>query len=179
MEQHIKGEIYSWTKSILFALCIVFICRQFIFTPITVQGVSMSPTFEDNNRVIVSKTSHIERFDMVVFHAPDAELNYIKRVIGVPGDQLEMIDDVLYINGQAYEERYVKKNNNHINRVTADFTLQELTGKKIVPNGYLFVLGDNRSNSEDSRIFGFISDDSIIGEVKFQFYPLKEMGIPK
>lgn len=180
MNQHIKRELYAWTKSILFALCIVFICRQFIFTPITVQGESMLPTFDDNNRVIVSKTSHIERFDMVVFHAPDAELNYIKRVIGVPGDQLEMIDDVLYINGKAYEEPYVNRNtNSHINKVTGDFTLQELTGKKIVPKGYLFVLGDNRSKSNDSRIFGFISEDSMIGEVKFQFYPLKEIGIPK
>ncbi|PFN02935.1 signal peptidase I [Bacillus cereus] len=180
MQESTKKEVYSWIKSIAFAVCIVFICREFIFTPVVVKGASMEPTFENKNRIVVSKTSTIERFDTIVFKAPDKDEQYIKRVIGIPGDSVEMKDDVLYINGNPYEEPYVKRNNNiELSRVTSDFTLMELTGNKRVPNGYYFVLGDNRLKSKDSRNFGFISTDSIVGEVKFQFYPLQEIGIPK
>lgn len=175
-----KKEVYSWIKSIAFAVVIVFICREFIFTPVVVKGESMEPTFDSNNRIVVSKTSAIERFDMIVFKAPDKDEQYIKRVIGLPGDSVEMRDDVLYINGKPYEEPYVKRNNNiGLSKVTGDFTLKELTGNKKVPNGYFFVLGDNRLKSKDSRDFGFISTDSVIGEVKFRFYPLQEIGMPK
>ena len=103
MQNRTKKEVYSWITSIAFALIVAFICRQFIFTPTTVHGESMSPTFEDENKVILSKTSDIQRFDIIVFHAPDSDENYIKRVIGLPGDSVEMKDDVLYINGKVYE----------------------------------------------------------------------------
>jgi len=172
-----KEEIYSWIKTIAFALVIVFICREFIFTPVVVKGESMEPTFENKDRVVISKISAIERFDMIVFKEPVKDAQYIKRVIGLPGDNVEMRGDVLYINGNSYEEPYVKGNNN--TKITGDFTLKELTGNEKVPNGYLFVLGDNRLNSKDSREIGFISTDSVIGEVKFRFYPLQEIGIPK
>ncbi|WP_100329949.1 signal peptidase I [Bacillus xiapuensis] len=180
MQESTKKEAYSWIKSIAFALVIVFICREFIFTPVVVKGESMEPTFGNNHRVVVSKTSKIERFDMIVFKATDKNEQYIKRVIGLPGDRVEMKDDVLYVNGKPYEEPYVKRNNNmELSRVTGDFTLKELTGNEKVPNGYFFVLGDNRLKSRDSRDFGFIAADSVIGEVKFQFYPLQELGMPK
>lgn len=180
MKASTKKEVYSWIKSIAFALAIVFICREFIFSPVMVKGESMEPTFEENNRIVVSKISTIERFDMIVFNAPDKNEQYIKRVIGLPEDSVEMKDDVLYINGKPHGEAYVKRNNNiKIGKVTGDFTLKELTGNNEVPNGYLFVLGDNRLKSKDSREFGFISIDSVIGEVKFRFYPLQEIGMPK
>lgn len=173
-----KKEAYSWIKSIAFAVIIVFICREFIFTPVVVKGESMEPTFENNDRVVVSKTSVIERFDMIVFKAPGKDEQYIKRVIGLPGDSVEMRDDVLYINGKPCGEPYVKGNNIESGKVTGDFTLKGLTGDKKVPNGYFFVLGDNRLNSKDSRDFGFISTDLVIGEVKFRFYPLQKIGMP-
>ena len=72
----------------------------------------MYPTFEDSNRVILNKISDVDRFDMIVFHAPDADENYIKRVIGLPGDTVEMKNDVLYINGKAYKEPYLKDSKN-------------------------------------------------------------------
>lgn len=180
MQASTKKEVYSWIKSIVFALAIVFICRAFIFTPVVVKGESMEPTFENKDRLVINKLSAIERFDMIVFKEPVKDEQYIKRVIGLPGDSVEMRDDVLYINGKSYEEPYVKGNNNiKFNKVTGDFTLKELTGNEKVPNGYLFVLGDNRLNSKDSRELGFISTDSVIGEVKYQYYPLQEVGIPK
>lgn len=182
MKESTKKEIYSWVKSIAFAFIIAFICRQFLFTPTTVLGASMSPTFQDHDRVLVSKTSEIQRFDVIVFDAPDIDgEHYIKRVIGLPGDSIEMKDDVLFINGKALEEPYLieNKEDNPFNKLTEDFSLQEKTGESIVPKDMLFVMGDNRLKSKDSRIFGLVSYDAVIGEVKFRFLPLKEIGIPK
>lgn len=182
MTESTKREIYSWGKSIILALIITFICRHFLFSPSTVLGASMEPTFHDQDRLVVSKTSEIQRFDVIVFDAPDIEgKHYIKRVIGLPGDRVEMKDDTLYINGEAFEEPYLieNKENNPFNKLTEDFSLQEKTGESVVPDNMLFVLGDNRLKSMDSRIFGLIPYDSILGEVKFRFYPLQDMGIPK
>ncbi|MFD2445378.1 signal peptidase I [Bacillus sp. CGMCC 1.16607] len=176
MKENTKKELYSWAKSILFAAVITFICRQFIFTPVTVLGQSMEPTFEENNKVVVSKISKIEHFDMIVFHSPFTDDEYlIKRVIGLPGDSLEVKNDVLYINGKKYSEPYLQSNKEAIlpeEKLTEDF-------KAKVPKNSLFVMGDNRLKSGDSRRFGFISKDSIIGEVKMRIFPLEEIGIPK
>jgi signal peptidase I len=179
LQEKTKKEVFSWIKSITFALLIAFICHNFLFSPTTVYGESMEPTFQPKDRVLISKMSNINRFDIVVFNAPDADQQYIKRIIGLPGDRVEMKDDVLYINGKPYEESYVKRNNDIALKDTGDFTLKELTGKTTVPNGYFFVLGDNRLISKDSRRFGFISADSIMGTVKLRFYPLQDVGIPK
>lgn len=182
MKEKTKKEIYSWIKSIAFALIIVFMCRQFLFIPTTVFGESMSPTFQNKDRVVVSKMTNIQRFDIIVFDAPDEEDElYVKRVIGLPGDRVKMEDDTLYINGEATEEPYVTENkeNNPFPLLTEDFTLQEKTGESKVPEDMFFVMGDNRLRSKDSRSFGFIPKDSVIGEVKFRFYPLQEIGIPK
>lgn len=176
-----KKEIYSWIKALAFALIIAVLVRNFLFSPTVVLGESMSPTFEDNNLVLVNKISDIQRFDIIVFDAPDANSYYIKRVIGLPGDTVEVRDDILYIDGKAMEEPYLKESKEQselFGKFTADFTLQELTGETHVPEGKIFVLGDNRINSKDSRSFGFIPKESIIGEVKFRFHPLYDIGVP-
>lgn len=181
MEQKGESEALSWLKAFILALIVVFITQYFFFVPVTVYGESMFPTFEDQDKLIVSKTSSIDRFDNIVFIAPDVEdenIHYIKRVIGLPGDKIEMKDDILYINGKSYEEDYVNKENVDTTdgKVNYDFTLKELTGESTVPEDCYFVLGDNRQRSNDSREFGFIHKDSVIGEVKFRFYPFKHMG---
>ncbi|MGE7604393.1 signal peptidase I [Peribacillus sp. NPDC097675] len=162
-------------KSILIAIIVVFICRQFLFVPVTVKGESMEPTFENSDRIVVTKVGNIEHSDMVVFHAPDAEKEYIKRVIGLEGDRVKMKDDVLYINGKAYKEPYVKSNKEQIppnENLTENFDVK-------VPKGFLFVMGDNRRHSWDSRMFGVISEDSLVGKVEFRFFPLNELGAPQ
>lgn len=174
MQANTKKEAYSWMKAIVFALVIVFICRAFIFTPVAVKGESMEPTLENKDKVVISKLSGSDRFDVIVFKEPVKDEQYIKRVIGLPGETVEMKDDVLYINGKPYEEPYLENNN-----ITSDFTLKELTGQEKVPDGCFFVLGDNRMNSKDSRELGFISAESIIGEAKFRYYPLQEIVIPE
>ncbi|KAB7672235.1 signal peptidase I [Bacillus sp. B1-b2] len=181
MNEKVKKEIISWGKSIMIAAFVAIICRTFLFSPTTVHGESMSPTFHDMDKILLSKVSGIQRFDMVVFQAPDAKEQYIKRVIGLPGDKIEMKDDVLYINGEVLTEPYLDnlKERNGGHKLTGDFTLRELTGEEVVPTNHVFVLGDNRLVSHDSRYFGFITMDSIIGEVKFRFYPLQHVGLPE
>ncbi|MGJ7919887.1 signal peptidase I [Neobacillus sp. LXY-4] len=180
MSEKIMNEIIAWVKLIAIAFLIAFLFRQFLFTPTTVFGESMSPTFQEKDRVIISKTADIQRFDVIVFDAPDADEYYIKRVIGLPGDHIKMEDDVLYINGKAVNEPYLKeRKKSPFIRFTGNFSLKELTGVSKVPKDSIFVMGDNRLHSKDSRYFGFVSIDSVIGEVKFQFFPIDDIGITK
>ncbi|WP_033828988.1 signal peptidase I [Bacillus andreraoultii] len=180
MDNRVSDELLSWIKSILIALVVVFLCRKFLFVPSTVYGESMEPTFSSHDRIIIGKNSEIERFDVIVLNAPNSDEQYIKRVIGLPGDKIEMKNDNLYINGKIYDEPYLKsmKAEHRTSKITEDFTLKDLTGETVVPKNSLFVLGDNRLVSRDSRRFGFISFDQVVGEVKFRFYPFDEIGKP-
>lgn len=178
-----KKEILSWIKAIAIAFVLAIICRLFIFTATTVHGESMMPTFQNGDLVIVSKINDVNRLDMVVFDGPNSETGerYIKRVIGVPGDSIEVKNDSLFINGKLVEEPYLKENKQKatLGYLTENFTLHDYTGKSKVPEGYFFVMGDNRLISKDSRIIGFIPEEKVIGKVVFRMYPLKEIGIPQ
>ncbi|WP_316569368.1 signal peptidase I [Neobacillus sp. YIM B06451] len=168
-----KSELYEWVKTIIIALLIAFTVRTFIFTPIVVDGASMEPTLQEENRMIVNKIGEPKRFDIIVFHAPDGR-QYIKRVIGLPGDKIEYKDDVLYVNGKAYKEPYLEKFKKKLGggHLTGSFTLKETAvGADTVPKGHLFVLGDNRIDSKDSRGIGAISMEKVIGTTKLVFYP--------
>ena len=175
MRKETTSEILSWVKAIAVACVLVFVIRHFLFSPVIVSGQSMEPTFESENRVIISKIHKLDHFDLVVFHAPGSEEDYIKRVIGLPGDTVVMQDDKLFINGKEYEEEYIKANKEQL------FTDQKLTEdfEVTVPEGQLFVLGDNRKNSTDSRDIGCIDADSVVGKVGFRFYPFNSIGFPK
>ncbi len=172
---------FSWTPLILFAFVIAFICYHFLFVSIEIQGESMLPTFDDKDRLVVSKVSTIDRFDMIVFNAPNTNEKSIKRVIGIPEDRIEMIDDRLYINGEVYDEPYVKRIDGDpiTDQITGNFTLAEITEQEEVPEGAFFVLSDHRLKSIDSRHFGFIYKDDVFGEAKLRYYPFTEIGMPK
>lgn len=154
--------------------------RVFVFTPVNVKGDSMDPTLADGERTIALKNSEIKRFDIVTFPAPDEPgQTYIKRVIGLPGDTVEYKDDTLYINGKKYAEPYLNQYKNELTDglpLTNEFTLKEVTGKAKVPKGELFVLGDNRRISKDSRMIGMIKEKKISGDVKFVLWPLDRFG---
>jgi signal peptidase I len=176
-----KKQSYEWMKSIIGALVIAVIVRTFFFSPIVVDGESMNPTLQDKDRMIVTKIGEYERFDIVVFHAPDGR-DYIKRVIGLPGDRVEYKDDVLYVNGKAYDEPYLKKYKQIISQgtLTDSFTLKETpVDSETVPKGHLFVLGDNRRDSSDSREIGAIPFDKVIGTTNIVYYPIKEIKLVK
>lgn len=179
MENKWIAEIFSWLKALLIALVIVLLFRHFLITPSVVKGESMMPNLQDGDRIILSKISEINRFDEIAFKAPDADDNYVKRVIGVPGDTVEMRNDQLIINGQEFEEPYLDEFKESLSdgyTLTEDFTLETLTGQEKVPEGKFFVLGDNRQRSKDSRMFGFIDEETVIGDVKFRIWPIQSIG---
>ncbi|MCP1144024.1 signal peptidase I [Lysinibacillus endophyticus] len=180
-----KNELWEWIKALLIAFGIAVIIRYFLFTPIVVDGDSMMPTLVDGDRMIVNKIGYTigepKRFDIVVFHAPEGK-DYIKRVIGLPGDYIEYKDDQLYINGKPYDEPYLDQYKSELTEgtLTQDFTLQDVDPTlEVIPEGYVFVMGDNRRYSKDSRHIGIVSEEKIIGSTSIVFWPFDEIKIVK
>ena len=180
-----KNELWEWTKALLIAFAIAAFIRYFLFTPIVVDGDSMMPTLENGDRMIVNKIGYKigdpDRFDIIVFHAPEQK-DYIKRVIGLPGDYVEYKEDQLYINGEPIEEPYLDAYKEEITEgnLTYDFTLKDIDPSlDVIPEGYVFVMGDNRRFSKDSRHIGIVDQSEIIGNTNIIFWPLNEIEIVK
>ena len=179
-----KNELWEWTKALLIAVALAAVIRYFLFAPIVVDGLSMMPTLKDQDRMIVNKLSYDigepKRFDIIVFHAPEKK-DYIKRVIGLPGDTIEYKDDTLYVNGKAYKEPYLDKYKKEAEGpLTYSFKLEETAvGRKTVPKGELFVMGDNRRFSKDSRHIGTIPMSKVIGKTNMVYWPIKDAHIVK
>lgn len=180
-EKKAKNETWEWIKALLIAFGLAAIIRVFLFTPIVVDGVSMMPTLTDGDKMIVNKIGYSigkpKRFDIIVFHAPEQK-DYIKRVIGLPGDEVVYENDVLYINGEAYEEPYLDQYKKEAIELplTDDFTLEDKIQSTTVPEGHLFVLGDNRRKSKDSRHIGAVPIEEVIGKTKLVFWPMNNFG---
>lgn len=170
-----KNELFELVKALLIAVALAGILRYFFFAPIVVDGSSMMPTLKNGDRMIVNKIGTPKRFDIVVFHAPEGK-DYIKRVIGLPGDRIEYKNDVLYINGKAYKEPYLDKYKKAVadGPLTEDFTLKDYIGRDTVPKGQIFVMGDNRRYSKDSRQIGTIPLSKVVGETNFVYWPVKD-----
>ncbi|WP_342471377.1 signal peptidase I [Metasolibacillus sp. FSL H7-0170] len=182
-----KKEIISWIKTIVFAVVLAAGIRIFLFTPVNVEGASMMPTFENEEKVIVNiigpTLSDYKRFDVIVFEAPTGE-NFIKRIIGLPGDRIEYRDDELFINDEKFEEPYLKSNREALvdsGNLTGNFTLVDALGVEVVPEGQYFVLGDNRRRSLDSRdiTVGFVAQEKILGTVPAVVWPLSNARMVK
>ncbi|MFJ7824974.1 signal peptidase I [Psychrobacillus sp. NPDC096623] len=180
-----KNELWEWSKALLIAFGLAAIIRFFLFTPIVVDGESMMPTLKNGDRMVVNKIGYMvgepDRFDIVVFHAPEQK-NYIKRVIGLPGDHVEFNNDQLLINGKVLPEPYLEQYKSQISEgtLTDDFTLEETPAQlNEIPEGYIFVMGDNRRFSKDSRHIGLVAIDEVIGNTNIVFWPLKEIGFVK
>ncbi|RSL34336.1 signal peptidase I [Salibacterium salarium] len=175
-------EIWDWVKTFIVVIVIVFIVRTFFFANYMVHGESMMPTIENGERLIINKIgyefSEPDRYDLIVFHANE-ESDYIKRVIGLPGDHIKYEDDTLYVNGQAQEEDFLTPYKSQVNNgtFTNDFTLEGITDESTVPEGKIFVLGDNRRNSMDSRQLGFIDMEEIVGQANIRYWPVDEFTL--
>lgn len=170
-------EMLDWTLAIAVAFVLAVLIRQFVFSPVLVEGQSMMPTLHDKDRMILNRLSKkYERFDIVVFQSTE-DKKLIKRIIGLPGDKVEYIDDKLYINGKVLEEPFLDDEKKELNgeKLTYDFNL-ELLGIDVVPEGHYFVMGDNRRYSQDSRVIGTVSDKKILGMTNFIFWPFDRFG---
>ncbi|MCA0983859.1 signal peptidase I [Halobacillus yeomjeoni] len=168
-------------RTIVLALLLAFVFRSYLFASYIVEGESMEPTLYDGNLLMVNKIiydwQNISRHDVIVFHA-NKEEDYVKRVIGVPGDRIEVKEDQLFINGEFVPEYYLDalRPNDGL-PFTNDFSLEAVTGKKRVPEGHLFVMGDNRRDSLDSRYFGFVKMDTVVGKVDVRYWPFSQMNL--
>lgn len=148
---------------------VVVLFRTFIATPIRVDGPSMEDTLKNGDILFLNKLDKtIKRFDIVVIYKSDIRL--IKRVIGLPGENIEYKDNELYINGKVIEDVALIR--------TGDFTLHELYNIDKIPEGYYFVMGDNRTVSKDSRYYdiGLIKKSEIAGTTSFRLFPFNKIG---
>ncbi|ALX48679.1 signal peptidase I [Lentibacillus amyloliquefaciens] len=167
---------------VLVALVLAIIFRSSLFASYVVNGESMEPTLYDGNLLMVNKVAYnlteVDRFDIIVFHA-DKQDDYVKRVIGLPGDEIIYENDKLYINGEHVEEPFLEpfRNVNDTGPYTEDFTLKGVTDSKEVPEGKLFVMGDNRQDSLDSREIGFIDAETLVGKVDIKYWPVSEVKL--
>lgn len=168
-------EIADFLKTMVFFLSIIILFRMFVFANFEVSGESMANNFHDGEKLIVSKLDYKfikpERFDVIIFKANEKQ-DFIKRVIGLPGEKVEYKNNLLYINDQPIEESYLEQN-------TYDFKLGDILQYDKVPKNHVFVLGDNRTNSLDSRSkeVGFVSYDQIIGKVKMRYLPFNRFDL--
>jgi len=163
-------EIKEWVVSILIAVVLAFFIRYFIVELYMVEGPSMRPTLVNGERLVVNKFIYRfqtpQRGDVLVFRYPkDPSRDFIKRVIAVAGDTIEIRDGRVFLNGELQDEPYI------LERTRGSYPLST------VPQGHVFVMGDNRNNSEDSRFrdVGFVSLDLIKGKAVYVFWPLDQM----
>jgi len=156
--------------SYVLVILIAIIIKTFIFSPVKVNGNSMMPTLKDGDIMILNEIGYllngIERFDIVVANVDGEKL--IKRVIGLPGESVEYIDNNLYINGELIVENFTHEDTN-------DFSLSEL-GASVIPDNHYFLVGDNRSNSKDSRSIGFVHSGHILGKTNFIIFPFSRIS---
>lgn len=163
----IKNDIKEWIQAILIAVVVSMVIRLFLFETTLVYGPSMLSTLHERDRVIINKLVYHfyspTRGDIVVFKNPNNNKeNYVKRVIGIPGDTIKIVDEKVYVNDELLDEPYL-----------SEPTEREFPKTK-VPEGTIFVMGDNRNKSQDSRAIGPIPIDNIIGKAQLRIWPLAD-----
>ncbi|ABS20756.1 signal peptidase I [Bacillus cytotoxicus] len=159
------------------ACLLAFLAKVFLFFPTTVNGASMRPALEDGDKVIINKLAkRFESYDREDIIVVKTDNFYVKRVIGLPGDVIEMKNDQLYINHQVHSEPYLEKNRKHAKQLLVHLT--EDFGPITVPKNKIFVMGDNRLISRDSRNgLGFIDKKQVLGTLVAIYYPFHHMKI--
>jgi signal peptidase I len=167
-------NVVEWVGIVVGALLLALIVKTFLFQAFYIPSLSMYPTLDKGDRVLVNKLSYdlhdVHRGDLVVFERPPSEpttiKDLIKRVIGLPGDTVYARDGRVYVNDRPLKEPYLPSGTSTVNMD------QPVT----VPRGKVWVMGDNRGNSQDSRVFGPIPEDSIVGRAFMIMWPLNRMG---
>jgi signal peptidase I len=168
---HPLPVVAVWARDLLVSLAISAFIIIFLYQPVKVEGVSMMPGLEDQERIFVNKFVYrwepIQRGDIIVFRYPrDTSKSYIKRVIGVAGDRVRIVNGQVYVNGEALDEDYVP----------SDYADARSYPELVVPRNTYFVLGDHRTMSSDSREFGPVNDRFIYGKAVFGYWPMEKLG---
>lgn len=179
MNEKQKKELREWIWAIAISLVVIHILRSFVFSTYVVNGLSMEPNFHDGDRMIVNKLIyHIrepKRGEVVILHA-NTKSDYVKRVIALPGDTIRVEGDNVYVNGEKIVEPYLEEAVRVAHEAGMPYNRidqEEIT----VPDGYVFVMGDNRSYSRDSRSMGPIPISEIVGRSDVVFFPFNSIRI--
>ena len=166
-----RKEIRVWTRDLLIAIGLALVIIVFLYQPVKVEGTSMAPLLSDQERIFINKFVYrfepIQRGDVVVFWYPlDRSKSFIKRVIALPGETVEIRQGTLSVNGQVIPEPYVPPQYEDV----SDF------GPVRVPKDSYFVMGDHRISSNDSRVFGPVASRFIYGRAVFAYWPVDHFG---
>src|SRR5438034_8799767 len=169
--QSLKREIRVWTRDLLIAIGLALVIIVFLYQPVKVEGTSMAPLLSDQERIFINKFVYrfepIQRGDVVVFwYLLDHSKSFIKRVVGLPGETVEIRQRVLYVNGKVIPEPYVPPQYDD----NGDFAPLP------VPRDHFFALGDHRISSNDSRVFGPVPSQFIYGRAVFAYWPVDHFG---
>lgn len=166
-----KSRLREFIEVFAIACVLAFLMKVFVFFPTTVEGASMQPTLCEGDKVIVNKLAkRMDSYDHGDVIVVKTDNYYVKRIIGLPGDTIEMKNDQLYINNQLQKESYLEKNKKHAKQLMVNLT--EDFGPMKIPNNKIFVMGDNRLVSRDSRNgLGFIDKDDVLGSLVSIYYP--------
>ena len=165
------SRVMMWMRDLLIALGVSVFIIVFLYQPVKVEGTSMMPNLSDQERIFINKFVYhwgaVERGDVVVFKYPrDPSKSYIKRVIGLPGDKVQIDEGRVYVNGVLLNESYVPQ------QYADERSYEEIT----VPANSFFLLGDHRNLSNDSRDFGPVHDGYIYGKAVFAYWPVEKVG---
>ncbi|KIL36563.1 signal peptidase I [Gordoniibacillus kamchatkensis] len=179
-----KSETWEWIKALLIAGVLVIVIRVFLFAPFIVEGPSMEPNFYTGERLIVNKLVYDfrqpKRGEVIVLHAPEGK-DYIKRVIGLPGETVKVEGDNVFVNGKVIDEPWIKDAVNREHQKGGLYNPSKNFPETKVPDDAVFVLGDHRSVSKDSRYEdpGFIPLNKVVGRADIRFWPIQAIGIIK
>jgi signal peptidase I len=170
-ERHLR-VLRSWARDLFFSISISLFIILFVYQPVKVEGGSMEPGLQDQERIFINKLAYrlenIQRGDIIVFRYPrDPRKSFIKRVVGLPGDRVRVSDGEVYLNGRLIKEPYVPE------EYLDSHSFPEV---KVPPDTY-FVLGDHRSMSNDSRDFGPVPRSYIYGKAVFGYWPMDKVGL--
>ncbi len=172
--RHFWSEARLLLRDLIFALLVISLVLVFVVQPVKVEGTSMLPRLHDGERIFVNKLVYydipeLERGDIVVFWFPDdPSKSYIKRVIGLPGETVQVRDGRVFVNGRELFEPYLDPGRN-VTRGTEQ--------PVYIRQHYYFVMGDNRDNSSDSRSWGLVPEKYIYGKALFRYWPLSEASV--
>ena len=164
-----QEEFWAWMKTLASAALYAIVIVTFVFQVARVEGLSMAPTLDDQDRLIVNKLiyrmSDPRRGDIVMLYYPlDPDKMFVKRVIAEEGDQVRIVDGRVYVNDVPMPSEYVP----------VEYQSHDDWGPQVIPQGHYFVMGDHRNNSQDSRHFGFVPKRYIVGKVQVRWWPVPQ-----